>query len=140
MIAGRAALLMVGCDVAEEVHHCHNTKHLLLVNLGFIWNGGKQTYRIKMYDSFFFLYYKWKTVQQMLLRIYFVGIPAPPRQNGLFQGFGPATPSCQSCTPESTRMRIENTHVNRSMFGVCNTQRCLTDLSERLADHLGDGV
>lgn len=63
VLTGRATLLTVSRDVAEELHRCHNTQHLLLVSwpLGFIWNRGKQAYRIKRYACFFFLYHKWKS-------------------------------------------------------------------------------
>lgn len=45
--------------------------------------------------------------------------------------------------PKLSDMRTweqENEDVNRSMLDVCHTQWCPTDLFERFADHLGDGV
>lgn len=74
----------------------------------------------------------------LLTIYYFVQAPVPPGQNVLFQGFGTAAPSCPSDAPESTR--AGNTHMNILMFHVCNIQFWLTDLFERFANHLGDGV
>lgn len=94
---------------------------------------------MKLYAYFFFLY--WKSLSSRGywdVSITLLGLLHHQGKTVRFQDSGEQPQAVAHAHLRAGERG--NTHVNTSMLDVCHTQRRPTDLFQRFADHLGDGV